>query len=106
MAAIPGFDGVRETTLAATSLKYDSTLCNSICGVRAAGEADWWHPVRSIGLGDWLSESSVISVPTFRANEIVIGYRPIPSVEFQFILVNARSSFARSRISVGPHEPI
>ena len=40
------------------------------------------------GLGAWLSESSVIRMPTLRANEIVIGYRPIPSVEFQFILGN------------------
>ena len=40
-----------------------------------------------------MSDSSVMSIPTLRAKEIVIGCRPMPSLEFQFILVSARILF-------------
>lgn len=42
-------------------------------------------------------------MPTFRAKEMVMGYLPSPSLEFQFILVSARSSRARYLIEVGQY---
>jgi hypothetical protein len=35
-------------------------------------------------------------MPTLRANDIVIGWRPIPSLEFQFILLSENLSGALS----------
>jgi hypothetical protein len=45
-------------------------------------------------------------MPTFRAKDTVIGCRPTPSLEFQFIFARANDSRALSRKSVLPHDPI
>ncbi len=45
-------------------------------------------------------------MPTLRANDIVIGWRPMPSLEFQFIFVSSRISLARCLMSVKPGDKL
>ena len=82
------------------TIRFTENLTHSLAGIRSGMETDM------TGSETDCPESSVMSIPTLRAKEMVMGCRPMPSLEFQFILVKARISLARWRMSVGPHEPI